>query len=151
MVAFMHSRQWTGGASACWCTSFWLADRPSPLMEMRTRTQTLPSMDSPWSLDHHRFQLAFSYNPSTTLTISVSHITGGFQKRILLSPKIWDLWPKTSSSDSSSKIQRRDWAQVLMEQRMWKNTRFTRWISLLVLNISQYLEKLNGRVGCYST
>lgn len=48
-VLFMHSRRWTGGASACWCTSFWLADHPSPLMEMRTHTQTSPSMDSPWS------------------------------------------------------------------------------------------------------
>lgn len=56
----------------------------------------------------HIFQLSFSYNLSTTLTISVSYLTGGFQKGILPSPKIWDHWPKTSSSDSSSKIQRRD-------------------------------------------
>lgn len=45
----MLSRRWTGGVWAFWCTSFWLVDLPSLLMEMRTRTQTLPSMDSPCS------------------------------------------------------------------------------------------------------
>lgn len=74
--AFLHSRRWTGGASACWCTSFWLADHPSPLMEMTTRTQTLPSKDSP-KTSATVLPALFS-NLSTALTISVSHATGEF-------------------------------------------------------------------------
>lgn len=77
VAAFMHSRRWTGGASACWCMSFWLAARPSPSMEMRTHTQTLPSMNSPWSAATV-FHPAFGCNVSTTLIISISHDTGGF-------------------------------------------------------------------------
>ena len=59
-------------------------------------------------ITNHSIQLAFSYNHSITLTVSVSLITGEFQRRIPLSPRTWDHWPKTSSNVSSSKIQKRD-------------------------------------------
>lgn len=65
-----------------------------------------------WIFPDHRHP-QYSAKPQViialqALTLSVSHITGESQRRILLSPKIWDHWPKTSSRDSSSKIQRRD-------------------------------------------
>ena len=142
----MHSRRWTGGASACWCTSFWPGDHPSQLMETRTLTQTSPSMDSPRSPTYPPLiimlqrWLCLSHTSQEDLKegSSVPQRHGTARQR----PH-----PETPRQRSKEEIRlRSEWSRECKETPVLPGgSPKPLWDLFLCW------EKLNSRVGCYSS